>query len=429
MDAKDAINVAAVEQMAPKKPGSKTSRYALFSTGVFFAQLGGNALNVLLPIWILTLIHKSPTSLAVVLFVFALFDTLGTFAGGFVLRRISCSRMVLYASLVRFVTAFIFAALYSAGMLPGNLWVWLCGLFAADSLAKGIADTGRYTMPLELVDDPRLQLQKVNGILQSFFELGAVIGPVLVGLMFVFGQAEIAAWLLAFLFAGSSVFFFLLYRQSDGLSAASTKQTTDLKNSTKQATLRPPQNTMGLKVLLALQGLLTIYPMRALLPAIFAVEVFGSAELTAWFAAALGLGGVFGSKFYAWVGNKLEMRYQIQLAGISLGLLSTVLVSKSLPLHFAGYFVFMFFNTSARLAILSEVQLVSTMAISQLRLVANSSSMAVKIGLGALLAIPGGLFWSTGFLAMCGGLQIIGSYLTEESSMKRPSKEGLQWGN
>ncbi len=435
---------ASRKSVANKSMGN-TQGYALFTSGVFFAQLAGNALHVLLPIWVLTLVQKSPSTLAVLLFIFALLDTAGTALGGLLLKRITCSRMVLYASLFRFAAASVFAVLYSTGALPGDLWVWLCALFGVDSLARGVADTGRYTMPLELVNNPKLQLQKANGILQSFFELGAVIGPVMVGLLFTFGHAEVAAWLLALLYACSSAIFFVMTGHVGARNSSQVKSILPKKDSKASSELFPHQqlttdsspklkaiggsDTIGLRVLLALQGLLTVYPMRALLPAIFAVQVFDSAPLTAWFVAAFGLGGVFGSKFFAWIGKRLELRYQIQLAGITVGILTCMLLTKSVYLHFAGYFLFMFFNTSARLAVLSEVQLISTMAISQLRLVANSTSMFLKIGLGAMLAVPGGLFWSTGFIAFCGCLQILGSYFTEESSLKGTSKEGLLWEN
>jgi hypothetical protein len=119
----------------------------------------------------------------------------------------------------------------------------------------------------------------------------------------------------------------------------------------------------------------------------------------------------------------------MRIAGTAVGLLTCLLLSKSVALHMFGYFIFMFFNTSCRLAVLSEVQLLSTMAISQLRFVANSTSMFLKIGLGALLVVPGGIFWSTGLIAACGGLQILGSYFTDESSLKNTAKEGLLWEN
>lgn len=416
-----------------KETVSRRKAYAWFTSGVFSAQLAGNALHVLLPIWVLTLVQKSASTLAILLFAFALLDTLGTVVGGWLLRSVRCGRMVFLASLFRFIAATLFAALYSYGALTEGLWFWLCGLFAVDSLAKGIADTGRFTMPLELVANPKTQLKKANGILQSFFELGAVIGPVMVGVLFAFGQAESAAWLLAFLFACSSGLFFAMTKNLGSEQPIAVEAEHQMKQEAQvggpiELKLKQPSSSpIGLRVLLGLQGLLTVYPIRALLPAIFAVQIFESAPLTAWFVAAFGLGGFFGSRFYTWLGQKLELRYLVQLAGIAVGLLTCLLLTKSVYLHFFGYFLFMFFNTIARLGVLSEVQLVSTSAIAQLRFVANSTSMLIKIGLGALLAIPGGLFWSTGLLALCGGMQILGSYFTEENSMKDPSKERLLW--
>ncbi|AKK25804.1 MFS transporter [Mycobacterium sp. EPa45] len=149
-------------------------------SGVLFTQIANSAVHLAQPL----LVADLSGSLGSAAF-FSAFGTalhmVGTYLGGWPTERFGARRILVAATLLRGVVLAGIPAAMTLGLV--NLtWVMVC--YSAEALIRGYVDTSVHTIPLELAGHrPRL-LDKINSRYELAFEIGAVVGPLMLsGLM------------------------------------------------------------------------------------------------------------------------------------------------------------------------------------------------------------------------------------------------------
>jgi len=152
-----------------------------FFVGTFATEFASKALQVTLPLLLL----QFAKSLSAVGFITALtagVDTSGTLVGGWLCDRLQARTLLVAATAMRALGLALIPILLTIQVLTLPLAV---SIFVLDSMARGMADTARNTMPMILVGKNRHALDRLNSRYQTVFELGSVAGSFLVGLLLI----------------------------------------------------------------------------------------------------------------------------------------------------------------------------------------------------------------------------------------------------
>jgi hypothetical protein len=133
---------------------------------------------------------------------------------------------------------------------------------------------------------------------------------------------------------------------------------------------------------LALGGvlLLSLYPLKGLLPALFAQDILGSPNQAAWLAGLFGLGGVVGSLLYARLSHLSTTSGWLRWSAAGVLVMAALWVPKTFFPMAAGYLLFSVSNVMARLSIASTLQ-------SQIPLRAEGAVMGVARFSGNLMSV------------------------------------------
>ena len=270
--------------------GSETpAQIRAYLMGTFGSQVANNALQVTLPLLVLQL----SDSLSAVAFITALttaVDTGGTLLGGWFSGRLHPRMLLIVSTAIRAVTLALIPIFWAAGLLTLDVAV---GLFLLDSLARGVADTARNTMPLVLVERSKEALDWLNSRYQTVFELGAVAGPFLVGGLLIGFGAIMANWLVPVAFAAAAAAYLLIPKTAQAPKRQEEfGSTPGLRKSVNLIASNP-----SLRLAFTATLLLTLYPLKALLPALFADSILKAPEQVSWLAGLFGLGALAGSVF------------------------------------------------------------------------------------------------------------------------------------
>ncbi len=350
-----------------------------FHVGTFSAQLANNAFVVTLPLIVLQN-YGSAGLLGILLATSTAVDAVGTITGGYLLRYAPARSWLLLTTILRSVLVALIPILFSMNLLSLPL---LATVVIVDALARGIADTCRYTVPLQHTDGAAVSLSRFNSSYQFAFEAGGIIGPVLVGFLLAATSTFVAHWLVVLGLIGAWLGYLLL----PALSNATEQQPT----TSRQETLHLNRRWEGL-ILLA-QACLTLNPLKTILPAVFATQILLQPEYTAWIVAAFGVGGLSGALFARQLKIAWSLRQSLTYAAAGTLVLALAWLPASLWIMLICVIVFATLNVIARLQLLTHVQLhtpasYATGVIARLRLTANLSSMGVKFLAGMCLAIP-----------------------------------------
>jgi MFS family permease len=257
----------------------------------------------------------------------------------------------------------------------------LAAAYGPESFARGIADTARSVVASKLAGDNIVLMKKIMATNQSFFEFGAMSGPFVAGfLMSAVGGAQSggALWLapITFGFVASAYAFLpkMVTRRTVDWAAEQGKKINPTGN---KASRRWMWSAM------AITALLTTYPLKGVLPAIFGAEVLHDPTSAAWLAGLFGLGGFIGVSAYRFWFHSMPSRLFVVLAG--LGTLS--LAAAFLPGLFwpaaVGILLFAMTNGIARLTVSAAVQAHagserSGAAMAPIRTTANLTGLVVR---------------------------------------------------
>ena len=388
--------------LAPAAPRPSSPRLTGYLTGTFGAQLASNALQVTMPLLFLK-ITGSAAAAAFAVTIGSALDAAGTLVGGWLTDRVRAKPVLIGTTVARgaAMAALPVLALTGTLTLPA-----VAAAYLAECFARGVADTARSTLPSELSSGDGSLLKRVLAKNQSFFEAGGVAGPFIAGAMIASlgGVASAAAlWLAPAAFAAVAIAYLAIPRTAIVVAAAPASG----------APAAPKKKAVDawMRWALAATALLTLYPLKGLLPAIFATQVLHDAPSAAWLVGLFGVGGFLGSLAYGrW--NK-DVGAKAWLIAGSVGALA--LAGAFLPGAFwpaaAGVLLFGASNVAARLALNAAIQTraapgAAGAAMGAARFTANLTGLGIRFlaGLAFTAAVAPALsFWIVG-----GGVALAG---------------------
>ena len=389
----------------PAPPSAKGPRLTGYLSGTFGAQLASNALQVTMPLLFLKLTGSAATA-AFAVTIGSAFDAAGTLVGGWLTDRVRAKPVLIGTTIARGLALAVLPVLSLAGVLTLPA---IAGVYLVECFARGIADTARSTLPSELSGRDDGLLKKILAKNQTFFEAGGVAGPFIAGALIVGlgGVASAAAlWLAPVAFAAVTLAYLAIPR------TASLPAATSPAPGAPAASAAPKKIFSGwMRWALAATALLTMYPLKGLLPAIFATQVLHNPASAAWLVGLFGVGGFLGSLAYGrWNKTVAPKRWMIVAGFGALGLAGAFLPGFFLPAAL-GVLAYAATNVAARLALNAEIQTRAApgqagAAMGASRFTANLTGLGVRFlaGLAFTAAVAPALsFWLVG-----GGVAVVG---------------------
>ncbi len=156
---------------APARPAKPAPRLKAFLAGTFGAQLASNALQVTMPLLLLTVTGSAATAACAALA--STIDAAGTLLGGRLVDRFGSRAVLVATTLARGAAV---AALPLLAATGGLTMPAVFAVYRRESLARGVADTARNTVPLEFAGKDVPLLKKILAKNQGFFGAGASRG-------------------------------------------------------------------------------------------------------------------------------------------------------------------------------------------------------------------------------------------------------------
>ena len=322
-------------------------------------------------------------------------DAAGTVIGGRLTDRFGSKSVLLATTVARGAAVLSLPFLAAAGglSLPAVLAAYM-----VESLARGGADTARSVLPSEIAGKDEGSLNKVLAKNQGFFEAGGIAGPFLAGALIAGAGGAAAAgslWLAPVVFAGVALAYLGLPK-TDRVAAPAV-------DATSVPSERPVYDGWT-KWALGATALLTLYPLKGLLPAIFATSILSNPASAAWLAGLFGVGGLFGSLAYGRLSGQKSLKSWLSIGAVgSVALTFAFLPGAFLPAA-VGVLVFSAANVAARLSLNAAIQSRAPTgktgsAVGAARFTANLSSLGVRFLAGLAFAAalaPADSFWLVG---------------------------------
>jgi MFS family permease len=364
----------------------KSAQIWAYLTGTFSARFANNALQVTFPLLLL----QFSNSLSAVGFITALttaVDTTGTLLGGWFSHYLHPRTLLIASTAIRSVILALIPSLWVAKSLTLHLAV---GIYLLDSLARGVADTARNTLPMMLVGKDKDALDSLNSRYQTVFELGAVTGPFLAGGLLVGFGALAANWLIPIAFAVSTAIYLMIPKTGrPSIQEGERNNEPTLRNSIGLIASKPDLRLPFIGILL-----LTLYPLKALLPALFADSILKAPEQAAWLVGLFGLGALVGSVLYSPVHGKISPPAWLRWSAIGVLLLATGWIPGTLLPMAVAIFLFALSNVMARLSMVSLLQSQipqnaegSVMGLTRCSVNLTSALLRFMVGLAFALAL------------------------------------------
>lgn len=378
------------ERRAPAPPAP---RLAPFLVGTFLAQVASNALQVTMPLLILQVTGSAATA-AFSAVLSSVFDAAGTFVGGRLTDRFGSKRVLVGTTIVRGAAVLALPLLAASGLtLPAVL-----GVYMVESLARGVADTARNTLPSELAGKDEGYLKKVLSKNQSYFEAGGIAGPFLAGALIAGAGGAAAAgslWLAPVAFAGVTLAYLGLSKTNRAPTEAAPQAPVDSPKAKRDG---------WMKWALGATALLTLYPLKGVLPAIFATSILDNPASAAWLVGLFGVGGLIGSMMYGRLSARASLKTWLSVGAVGTVALSVAFLPGAFMPAALGVLVFGAANVAARLSLNAAIQARAPegkagAAVGSARFTANLTSLSVRFLAGLAFAAalaPAASFWLIG---------------------------------
>ena len=385
----------------PPAAASQPPASAGFLAGVLAMQIANNALHLAQPL----LIAELSGSLAIAAGVSSADTALhmaGTLLTGSAADRLGPRRVLILATLGRAAALSLVPLAAAAGRLTLSTAL---AAYALDALVRGGIDTACHALPQELAQDAA-GLDRLNARFELAFDLGAVIGPLLLGLAFA-ARSTAAQWLIPLGFAGAAALFCLIPRGRP--SAARPDAGGERADPWAAFKLLRADRTLAWSCL-ALAAL-NLYPLRKLVSAFFAKAVLKQKAASGWIGAAFGLGGVAGSLLYERRGRRLSTGAWLGLGAAGSLALGLGVLPGGLSSMLAAAFLFSLLNVGARLSLTTAVQAgtppeAAGRVAALWRFASNLVSVLLKAAVGAVFA-AGKAGPSAAFAVFAAGLGLV----------------------
>ena len=373
----------AIEAVVPAaltpEPARRTP-LAGFVAGVLTSQISNNAMHLIQPLVIADL----SGSLGIAAFVAAAetgVHMLGTLVSGGPADRLGSRRTLILATSLR---AACLALIPLAWAFGGLTLTWALAAYTLDAFVRGFIDTAVHALPMGLADGDREELDRLNSSYEFTFDLGAVIGPLLLGALLLGKKGFAAHAAIPVGFALSACLYALIPAVRVGHSPRVRGQKPawldwgGWRHVAGDRRLLYP--VMGLAVF-------NLFPLRKVWSAFFAKAILGQAAAVGWIGAAFGLGGVVGALLYARAGRRLPTFGWVLLGALGTVALAFGWIPGTLSPMLAAAAAFGLLNACAELALLRDLGVLTPRALmGRVTSVARVGTTSASVSLKALMA-------------------------------------------
>jgi Major Facilitator Superfamily len=397
--------------MSREQRSGKPVPLSAFLGGVFLTQVVDSALHLAQPL----LIAKSAGSLGGAAF-FSAFDTgvhmLGTYLGGWPTEKFGARRVLMTATFLRAVALSGIPLMMIGGVL--DLW-WAMGCYTLEALIRGFVDTSVHTVPLELARHRPEELDRVNSRYELTFDLGGVVGPMMLGGLMVWGGKLLPHLIIPAGFVLASVaYFFVPDRSGEAVAATAPGPAANGRHGDHAS--GSGGTCVGLRYIFAHRSLLlscvglmsfSIYPLRKLLSAFFAKGLLHKSAAVGHIGTAFALGGVVGALIYAKTKHRGKGLRWVTLGAAGTFLLAVGWIPSNLWVMVGVVFLFGVVNVCARIVLTKTRQELTPL--EHAGGVTSASQFGVNAVSVVIKGVVGGAF-SLGFGAY-GAFAIVGGIL------------------
>lgn len=387
---------------APVLPESRRNPIAAFVGGILASQVVNNGLHILQPL----LIAELSGSLGLAAFV-ASAETgvhmLGTLCSGGTADRIGPKKVLILGTAGRALSLSLIPVLHFAGLLtlPTALMA-----YTLDAFVRGFVDTGIHALPMGLAEGDRAELDRLNASHEFAFDLAAVAGPLLLGVLLLGEKGWAAHVAIPFGFAAAACLYAFVpaVRPVPASERAPKAKWLDWEGWKRVSSDR------GLLLTASGLAVFNLFPLRKVWSAFFAKAILKNSAAAGWLGAAFGLGGVIGTVLYAKAGPRLSTSKWIMLGAFGTAALAVAWIPGALLPMLAGGFLFGLFNACAELSLLRDLgeQAPAGMfgrVVSVARVGTNSASVILKSAMAAAFGLGAGAF--AAFSMVGAGLGVI----------------------
>ena len=275
--------------MSVATPGTNAVRLGGLLSGVFVTQIVNSAVHLAQPL----LIADLSGSMGSAAF-FSAFGTavhmVGTYLGGWPTERFGARRVLAVSTFLRGVVLAGLPLAMAFGFLSLS---WAMACYTVEALIRGYVDTSVHTIPLELAGHRSELLDKINSRYELAFEVGAVVGPLMLSGLMVWAADIVSHIVIPIGFAVSAACY-LLIPERPAIPAEDQHRAHGGAWAGVKYILA---NRYLLLVVLALM-LFHLYELRKDLSAFFAKGLLHHPAMVGHIGSAFALGGVAGALLY-----------------------------------------------------------------------------------------------------------------------------------
>ena len=381
---------------SPRPARPRRAPLRAFVGGVLTSQMVNNALHLVQPLLIAEL--SGSLALAAAL---ASAETgvhmLGTLVSGGPADRLGGKPTLVLATALRaaFLTLIPLAWYYG-----GLTLAWALCAYTLDAFVRGFIDTAIHTLPLELADGDRAELDRLNSTYEFTFDLGAIVGPLALGALLLSKQGFAAHAAIPAGFALSALLYSFV--PADRSRSAARPRTAAPKWLDWEGWRHISADRRLLAPVLGLAAF-NLFPLRKVWAAFFAQAILGQAAAVGWVGAGFGVGGVAGAAIYRLTGRRLSTGSWVAIGSLGTAALAVGWIPGRLWPMLASAAVFGLCNATAELALLRDLGEITPRGltgrvISVARVGTASASVSLKALMAAAFGIGAGAFAAFGFV-------------------------------
>ena len=224
---------------------------------------------------------------------------IGSLFAGRIVDALGLRRASIVSDVVSGVTIAGIPLLHALGQLD---LAPLLGLTFAGALLDAVGQASRQALVPTLAKRAGTTLERANGLFDGTEHIGYLIGAPLAGILIVLISAPGVLWLDAASFAVAAGLLAFLVHESGARTAAEAGERPDLRSAFRVVWSDP---VLRGNALYAFLGTVLINPLGPVVLPVYASTVAQSPLALGASVAAYGIGGLFGTAAFAWLGRRL----------------------------------------------------------------------------------------------------------------------------
>ena len=271
---------------------------------------------------------------------------LGTYLGGWPTERFGARSVLVGATLLRGV---VLAGVPLAMAFGFISLAWAMGFYALEALIRGYVDTAVHTVPLELAGHRSDLLDRINSRYEVAFEVGAVVGPLMLGGLMVWAAGIVAHIVIPIGFVISAACYLLIPQRVD--DAETGQRDLGHSHGGTWAGIRYLLANRYLLIIVAGLMLFHLYELRKILSAFFAKGLLHEPTTVGQIGSAFAFGGLAGALIYSVTKHRGSGSGWVFAGALGTLLLAVGWMPVNLPIMMVTVFLFGIANVGARLVL------------------------------------------------------------------------------